>query len=87
MQRSNGIIVMDYIDCAEGIMQENIQENDGSGRFISVTLKPVITIQADDSDSEKEKLAMELHQKAHEMCFIANSCNFKIHHKPIIKRA
>ncbi len=80
---NHGIIVMDYVDCAEGIMQEN---EDGSGQFISVTLKPVITISADDSDSEKEILAMKLHQKANEMCFIANSCNFKIQHEPTINR-
>jgi organic hydroperoxide reductase OsmC/OhrA len=28
--------------------------------------------------------ATQLHTEANKMCFIANSCNFKIYHKPTI---
>jgi organic hydroperoxide reductase OsmC/OhrA len=29
--------------------------------------------------------AIELHKKAHEYCFIANSVNFPVKHNPIVK--
>jgi organic hydroperoxide reductase OsmC/OhrA len=67
----NGITVLDYLDSAEGTMQE--YEN-GSGKFVHATLRPKITITA-DSDAEK---ARELHHEAHKLCFVANSLNFPI---------
>ena len=70
-----GIIVVEYKDDAIGIMQE---ERNGSGRFTEVILQPVVTI-ADKTLIEK---AQELHEKANKMCFIANSCNFPVNHKP-----
>lgn len=71
-----GIVVTDYIDNPEGIMVEESAE--GLGRFTQVTLRPVITI----TDAAKEILAGQLHEKAHHKCFIANSCNFPVLHKP-----
>ncbi len=70
-----GIIVMDYVDHAIGIMTE--LEN-GSGHFKEVTLKPQIVI----TDLTRISEAKALHQKANEMCFIANSCNFPVYHNP-----
>jgi organic hydroperoxide reductase OsmC/OhrA len=70
------IIVTAYSDYASGIMEETI---DGSGRFISVTLHPSVKV----ADAEMIEKANELHDLAHKMCFIANSCNFKISHVPI----
>ena len=70
-----GVIVTDYKDYAEGIMEETAN---GSGRFTEVTLKPVVTVK----DSAMVEKANDLHKKANEMCFIANSCNFPVHHKP-----
>ncbi len=72
------IIVIDYIDQAEGVLQEN---KDGSGQFKEVTLKPTVTI----SNKKNNDLAIKLHEKANEMCFIANSCNFEIKYQPTIK--
>ncbi len=72
-----GIVVVDYEDNPEGTMVE-ASEND-RGRFTDVTLFPVITI----TDASLQGKADELHEKAREMCFIANSCNFPIHHKPV----
>lgn len=71
------ITVTNYIDNAMGTMQE---ANDGSGKFVEVILNPEVQI------LEKKKLekAKSLHRDAHKMCFIANSCNFKIKHNPII---
>jgi organic hydroperoxide reductase OsmC/OhrA len=71
----HGIVVVDYSDKATGIMQET---ETGSGRFIEVTLHPVVVI----TDKNKIDLANKLHKKANEFCFIANSCNFTIHHLP-----
>lgn len=71
----NEIIVMDYKDVPVGKMTENA---DGSGHFTEVILYPVVVI-TDESQIEK---ANALHDEAHKMCFIANSCNFPITHKP-----
>ena len=68
-----GIVVTNYIDNATGIMVVN---NDGSGRFIEVTLNPVVTI-TDESQLAK---ANELHTEANKLCFIANSVNFPVKH-------
>jgi organic hydroperoxide reductase OsmC/OhrA len=70
-----GIVVTEYVDVAEGIMEES---PDGSGTFRKVILRPRVII-ASDSDLEK---ARSLHQKAHAKCFIANSVNFPIEHEP-----
>ncbi|MEQ9443586.1 MAG: OsmC family protein [Cyclobacteriaceae bacterium] len=71
----NNIIVTGYVDLAEGVMEES---KDGSGRFKEVILKPVVTL-AHDQPMDK---ARELHQEAHKMCFISNSCNFTVKHDP-----
>ena len=70
-----GVNVLEYSDKASGIM---IVEKDGSGRFTEVTLHPHVAV----ANSEMIKKAQELHKEAHEKCFIANSCNFPVHHKP-----
>jgi len=72
-----GIIVTDYIDNARGIMDENIH---GRGKFVEVILNPIVTV---GSESMIEK-AKSLHEKASEKCFIANSCNFPVHHQASI---
>lgn len=71
----NGVVVIDYTDEATGILKE---EANGSGHFEEVTLNPVVTV-AEDSMIEK---ANALHNEAHKMCFIANSVNFPVLHKP-----
>ena len=73
-----GVVVTGYIDRAEGIMEETA---DGSGRFVRVTLRPEITLAA-GSDQAK---ARELHEPAHEKCFIANSVNFPVDCEPVIR--
>ena len=74
----NNIVVIDYSDKAVGMMIEN---KDGSGQFESVTLHPIVVV----NDSSMIEQAKSLHQQANEMCFIANSCNFKIEHEVEIK--
>lgn len=71
------IIVTEYTDHAEGLMEEDAN---GAGRFTAVTLYPKVKVmEADTLDK-----ANELHEEANRMCFIANSCNFKIGHKATI---
>lgn len=74
----NGIIITDYIDNAKGTM---IVEPNGSGRFTNVTLYPQVTI----TDETMRQKATDLHKKANQLCFIANSCNFPISHQPVFK--
>ena len=73
-----GVVVINYEDNARGTMQET---EDGSGHFAEVTLHPTVVI----SDKSMIEKANELHDKANKLCFIANSCNFPIHHKPDCK--
>jgi organic hydroperoxide reductase OsmC/OhrA len=72
------VVVTAYRDEAAGTMAEEPQ---GSGRFTEIVLRPVVTI-APGSDAEK---ARELHEKAHAMCFIANSVNFPVRCEPDIR--
>ena len=72
----NGVVVLDYVDNATGTMEETA---DGGGKFTEVTLHPTITL---SSQSMIQK-ATELHMDANRLCYIANSCNFPIHHQPI----
>ena len=69
----NGIEVLEYSDNAEATLEVS---PDGSGRFVEVTLNPKITI----SNSNQIQQALDLHQKANQLCFIANSCNFPVLH-------
>ena len=69
------IVVLDYQDNATGKM---VETPNGGGHFTEVTLNPRVVI-SKNSDHAK---AIELHHKAHELCFIANSVNFPVHASP-----
>jgi len=71
----NGVVVIAYTDQAMGTMQEAA---DGSGHFTEVTLHPAVVV----ANADMVTKANALHEDAHRMCFIANSCNFPVHHKP-----
>lgn len=70
------VIVTAYSDNATGSMEENSK----GGRFVEVTLHPNVTV----AEPSMEDKALALHAQANEKCFIANSCNFPIHHQPTI---
>jgi organic hydroperoxide reductase OsmC/OhrA len=70
----NGIEVLEYSDNAEATLEVN---PDGSGRFVEARLYPKVKI----SNPDQIDLALELHQKANQLCFIANSCNFPVLHE------
>ena len=65
-----GIRVTAYEDEASGTL---VLDRTGGGRFESVTLRPSVQI----AEGDREQAA-QLHHKAHELCFIANSCNVPI---------
>ena len=70
----NGIEILEYSDNAEATLEVS---PDGSGRFVEVVLNPKVKI----SNPDKTDLALELHTKANQLCFIANSCNFPVLHE------
>ncbi|KAA9338823.1 OsmC family protein [Adhaeribacter soli] len=69
----NKVVVTACSDKATGLMEE--AEN-GSGKFKEVVLNPVVTV----ADETMRATAATLHEEANKMCFIANSCNFKVSH-------
>jgi organic hydroperoxide reductase OsmC/OhrA len=73
-----GISVLSYEDAATGTMQE---DGKGGGRFVEVTLHPKVTI----ANAEQVERAIKLHDRAHELCFIASSCSVPIHHQPDVR--
>ena len=73
----NNILVLEYLDIAEGTM---IESENGSGKFTEIILKPKILV----AEKKMVEKAIELHQKANEYCFIANSLNFEVKHQPEI---
>ena len=66
---ANQITVVDYHDAASG---EMVEAEDGSGKFVRVVLRPVVTILASDPGP------LALHAEAHRLCFIAKSVNFPV---------
>lgn len=70
-----GLVVTAYDDSASGVMIEN---DDGSGEFVKVVLRPSVTI-SPDCDVDR---AAALHHEAHRMCFIANSVRFPVEVTP-----
>lgn len=70
-----GISVYTYLDRAEGTMVEGKK-----GCFTQIILKPEITLRPEDDIH----LAMELHHRAHALCYIANSLNFPMTCEPVI---
>jgi len=74
------IICTHYSDAAEGEMETSA---DGNGRFTKVVLHPEVVITSEDG----LKVAHDLHERAHALCFIANSVNFPIEVSPTIRVA
>jgi organic hydroperoxide reductase OsmC/OhrA len=72
------IIVQAYTDKASGLM---VTGTDGGGQFTKIVLMPLVTVQ----NESMIDMAVKLHHKAHEMCFLSNSVNFEITVQPQIK--
>lgn len=73
----NGVVVTAYTDRADGTMTET---PDGGGRFTQVTLRPAVEV----ADPDMAEQALALHERAHELCFIANSVNFPVGHEATV---
>jgi len=76
----SGIVVTNYVDKATAIM---IETANGGGRFKQVTLNPIVTVKK----RSMMAVAIDLHKKANELCFIANSVNFPVLHVPQVEIA
>jgi len=74
-----GVHVTAYEDEVYGRMDRV----DGVVKFMEVILHPKVTI-APGSDAEK---ARALHERAHAVCFIANSVNFPVRNVPTVRAA
>lgn len=71
----NGLVVSSYEDRPLGLARHG---KGGAGQFLSARLRPVITLQPGADTA----LADQLHQRIGEVCFIARSVNFPVHHDP-----
>jgi organic hydroperoxide reductase OsmC/OhrA len=70
--RRAGFVVDDYIDEAEGVLEKRA---DGKMAMTRVTLRPRVTWAGAPPD---EAAIADLHQRAHEACFIANSVTTEV---------
>ena len=75
-----GIIVTEYVDHSSGTLVETA---DGGGHFEEVTLHPHVTI----TTPEKMDRAVALHERAHDLCYVANSVNFTVRTDPTVVTA
>jgi organic hydroperoxide reductase OsmC/OhrA len=74
---TEGVVVQEYVDLARGSMRT---EPDGSGRFTEAVLAPQVVV-AEESMVQR---AVRAHHRANELCFIANSVSFPVHHEPVV---
>lgn len=72
-----GVVVHEYSDEAEGTM---VSGPDHRARFSEVVLRPRVVVDT----AEQVERAVALHEKAHEMCFIAQSVNFEVKVDPLV---
>jgi organic hydroperoxide reductase OsmC/OhrA len=70
--RRAGFVVDDYVDEAGGVLEKR---PDGKIAMTRVTLRPRVAWGGDGPD---EATIADLHHRAHEACFIANSVNTEV---------
>mgnify|MGYP003670193837 CR=1 FL=1 len=73
----NGVEVLSYTDNAQAFLEV---DKNGKGQIAKVELYPEVIV----SKPEMIEVAETLHQKANDLCFIANSCNFPISHSATV---
>ncbi|TCU46598.1 organic hydroperoxide reductase OsmC/OhrA [Curtobacterium sp. PhB25] len=71
---TQGFTVVDYRDTATASLNLN---RDGSGELTGATLHPVVTILEADRVADAEAA----HATANQLCFIARSVSFPVHHE------
>jgi organic hydroperoxide reductase OsmC/OhrA len=72
-------VVDRYVDAAVGVMTKNEQ---GKLAMTRVTLKPAVTFSGEHQPSRDE--FDQLHHKAHEECYIANSVKTEVLCEPVL---
>ncbi|MBM1220436.1 OsmC family protein [Ponticoccus sp. SC2-23] len=75
-----GITVTEYRD--DPVAEAEVEPG-GAGRFLSATLRPVITIVAGTDTGQ----AAALHDRIHDVCFIARSVRFPVRCEPSFRFA
>lgn len=73
-----GVVVTAYADRAGATM---VTERDGSGRFTEAVLHPEVTV----AEESMVEAATAAHERAHALCFIANSVAFPVRHEPVVR--
>ncbi len=76
-----GLVVESYFDEAVGAMGKNAA---GNAAMTRVTLRPRVKFGGERPPSEAEH--RELHRKAHERCFLAESVKTEIRCEPVVLR-
>lgn len=71
-----GVVVTAYEDDASGTMVETA---DTGGHFVEVVLRPKVVF---ENEGDRARAA-ELHERAHHLCFVANSVNFPVRCEPV----
>nr|WP_203432780.1 OsmC family protein [Jiangella asiatica] len=54
---------------------------DGGGSFTEVTLRPRVTV----TEADMVDKATGLHERAHELCFVAASVRTPVRHEPVVR--
>lgn len=72
-----GVVVTGYTDHPSGTMA---QTPDGGGHFTEVTLRPELEL----ADPNRAGALADIHERAHRLCFIANSVDFDVKCVPSI---
>jgi organic hydroperoxide reductase OsmC/OhrA len=71
--RRAGFVVDSYVDEAEGMLEKRA---DGKTAMTRVTLRPRVEFSGEKQPSDAD--IADLHHRAHEACFIANSVNSEV---------
>ena len=73
LARRAGFVVDSYVDEAKGVLDKR---EDGKMWMSRVTMRPQVTFSGDKRPSEAE--IADLHHRAHDQCFIANSVSTEV---------
>jgi len=71
--RRAGFVVDSYVDQSEGLLEKR---DDGKMWMSQVTMRPQVAFSGDKRPTDAE--IAELHHRAHDQCFIANSVTTKV---------
>jgi organic hydroperoxide reductase OsmC/OhrA len=73
LARRAGFVVDSYVDQSEGLLEKR---DDGKMWMSQVTMRPRVQFSGDKRPTDAE--IADLHHRAHDQCFIANSVTTKV---------